>query len=368
MTLAEILEAHWAAYVERVGGLHRVPVEHRRAVEAVLSCRTPRKGGHAHRCTKCGKRHFAYHSCNHRACPACGGHDQRQWASNQQARLLPVPYYMITPTVPDKLRWIFLHAPRETYGLLFESAWGALRELCQNPRRLGGDPAALAILHTWTRQMLHHPHIHLIVPAIAVAPGGCRLAHPPSERFLIAWQPLVKRIRNRFHQTLAKRHPDLHRKVDPSVWKTQWRINCAHVGKGKTALRYAAAYVSKTAFSEQRLRGYDDAGRIRLRCKDSDTRQWRTVPLQPVEFIRRWLIHVLPKGFVRVRHYGFLSPAAHKALRRVRHLLGLGAQPKPEKIHLPPLPCPHCDGHLECIGKIPPQRGPPFYREILSAA
>lgn len=368
MRLAEILDEHWAAYVEHVGGLHRVPLEHRRAVEAVLSCRTPRMGGSAHRCTDCGKIHYAYHSCNHRACPQCGAYDQRQWASNQQVRLLPVPYYMVTPTVPEQLRWIFLVSPREAYGLLFEAASGALRDLCRNPRHLGADPGFLAFLHTWTREMLHHPHLHLIVPAVGLRPGGCSLAHPKYDNFLVPWRPLIDRIRNRFKAGLAEKDPGLYRRVDPAIWKTQWRINCRHVGRGKTALRYAAAYVCKSAFSEPRLQGYDRHEHILLRCKPSDTGIWKTVPLEPVEFIRRWLIHVLPKGFVRVRHYGWLGSAAHKTLRRVRHLLGLGAQPKAEKLLLPPLCCHHCDGRLEAMGKIPPQRGPPLHREILTAA
>lgn len=368
MRLAGILDKHWVAYVEHVGGLHRVPPEHRRAVEAVLSCRTPRMGGSAHRCSDCGLIHFAYHSCNHRACPQCGGHDQLEWANKQQARLLPVPYYMVTPTVPEQLRWIFLAAPSLAYGLLFEAASGALRDLCQNPRHLGADPGFLAVLHTWTREMLHHPHLHLIVPAVGLQPGGCSLAHPKYNGFLVPWNPLIDRIRNRFNTGLAKKDPELHGRVDPAVWQTQWRINCKHVGRGKTALRYAAAYVSKSAFTEKRLQGYDSDGRILLRCKPSDTGIWKTIALDPVEFIRRWLLHVLPKGFVRVRHYGFLAAAAHKALRRVRHLLGLGPQIKPEKIELPPLCCPQCDGRLEKIGKIPPQRGPPLHREILSVA
>lgn len=368
MRLAEILDEHWAAYVEHVGGLHRVPLEHRRAVEAVLSCRTPRLGGSSHRCSDCGKVHFAYHSCNHRACPQCGGYDQRQWANKQEARLLPVAYYMVTPTVPEELRHLFLFAPREAYAILFEAASGALRDLCRNTRHLGAEPGFLAVLHTWTREMLHHPHVHLIVPAVGLRPGGCSIAHPKYDDFLVPWRPLIDRIRNLFFEALAERHPGLHARVDAKVWRTQWRINCKNVGRGKTALRYAAAYICKSAFTERRLQGYDRDGRILLRCKNSDTGIWRTIPLEPVEFIRRWLIHVLPKGFVRVRHYGWLSSAAHKALRRVRHLLGLGAQTKAEKILLPPLCCPHCDGRLEALGKIPPQRGPPLHREILTAA
>jgi hypothetical protein len=121
---------------------------------------------------------------------------------------------------------------------------------------------------------------------------------------------LVKRIRNRFAEVLAGRHPELHATVEAKVWTMQWRINCKHVGKGKTALRYASAYVAKSAFTEKRLAGYNAQGRILLRCKNSDTGIWKTIALKPVEFIRRWLIHVLPKGFVRVRHYGLAQPGS----------------------------------------------------------
>lgn len=365
MHFADILRAHWSDYVAGAEG--PIPSRQWRAVEAVLSCRTERRGGHVHHCARCRCEHYIFHSCNHRSCPACGNRDQEQWTRRQEARLLPVPYYLITLTVPDPLRRLFLHHPRELYPLFFAEAAGAVRDLCGNPRHLGGEPGFIAVLHTWTRRMLHHPHLHLLVPAVALGQGGAHLVHPRHEEYLIPKRALARRLRTRFEARLQSDHPQLAARVDLSIHSQDWVVQCKEAGRGKCALRYLAAYVKKSAFSESRLAGYDADGRVLLRYKDSADDQWKIEPLEPRELIRRWLLHVLPKGLVRIRHFGWLSPAAGKTLRRIRFLLGLGPVRPCKPLTAPPA-CPRCHGPLTFLRRILPVRGPPLSRQILQPA
>jgi len=167
-----ILRRHWHEYIARNGGATKIPAVHWRAVEAVLSCRTPRLGGHVYTCKECKGEHFAYHSCNHRACPQCGSSGQQLWSARQQARRLPVPYFMVTFTVPEPLRWFFLRYDCVAYGLLFTAASEAIKELFADPKHFGGQAGFTAVLHTWTRQMEFHPHLHVLVPAVAIGESG----------------------------------------------------------------------------------------------------------------------------------------------------------------------------------------------------
>jgi hypothetical protein len=167
-----------------------------------------------------------------------------------------------------------------------------------------------------------------------------------------------------FAERLLNQHPDLHRRIDPAVWQEEWVTDCRPAGRGRCALRYLAAYVARFAFNESRLSGYDERGCILLRYKDSADAQWKSEPVYPQELIRRWLLHVLPKGFVAVRHFGFLSPAAIRALRRVRFLLGRGPVGKPVRPVFM-MSCPCCQRPMILAGRIPAARGPPLSREVL---
>lgn len=364
MTLADLLRRHWPEYVRRAGGAGKIPAPHWRAVEAVLSCRTPRLGGHVHACADCGGEHFAYHSCNHRACPRCGGREQQLWAARQQARRLPVPYFMVTFTVPEQLRPFFRRHQRLAYKLLFAAACAAVKDLFEDPKHFGGQAGFTAVLHTWTRQMQFHPHLHLLVPAAALGRDGCEALRAKQPDFLLPHAPLKRRYRARFLDHLRERHPGLYDEWAPLVRNIDWNVNLQSVGRGKKAIRYLAAYVNKSAFSENRLGGYDPQGRILLRWRDSRDGKSKIVALSPCEFIRRWLQHVLPKGLTRLRHYGFLAAAAVKAYRRLRFLLG-GSHIAVEIPEEMPLRCPCCEGPLQRMRKILPARGPPLSAALL---
>ena len=358
MTLADLLDKHWSDYVASQGGRGKIPTAHWRAVEAVLGCRTPRLGGHLYTCPECKSEHFAYHSCNHRACPRCGGLQQQLWALRQQARRLPVPYFMLTFTVPEALRWFFLRYDKVAYNTLFAAVAAAIKELFADPKHFGGQAGFTAVLHTWTRQIEFHPHLHVLVPAVALSFEGTEAIRAKNEEFLLPHKPLALRYREQFMALLRDKHPELYGQIDPEVWCIDWNINIRAVGRAKRAVRYLAAYVNKSAFSQERLIGYDDQGRVRLWWQDSKDGKRKMMTLEPTELIRRWLLHVLPKGLTRVRHYGFLSGAAAKSYRRLRFLLG-GKHLPVELPKTEAISCPCCGAPMRQTRKIKPARGPP---------
>lgn len=367
LTLAEVLAEHWPGYAHK----HRAHLcaAHYRAVRGVLTCRTAALGGRLYRCGDCHSRHFAYHSCNHRSCPQCGALDQQIWTAKQEARLLPVDYFMVTFTVPSELRSLCASFPEELYTLLIKQSAAALKDVIHTKTK-GGKIGFTSVLHTWGRQLQHHPHVHCIVPAAALRADSDTIVKPGKSSFLVHYRPLAERFRNLLRGSLKTQHPELYQKLTSRQLKslsraTTWNVQLQHVGAGRTALRYLARYVKRSGFTNQRLIGYDSSRTgILLRWTPSGTQQSCVLRLSIEEFIRRWLLHVLPKGFARIRHYGYLSSAAKKTRLRVRLLLG-GTLGEPE----PKLPepqqhcCPKCQGALEFlreIARINPYRGPPL--------
>ena len=335
VTLAEILRRHWPAYRAQFG--NAIPPAHRAAVAAILSCRTPPRGGQLFRCD-CGAFHFAYHSCGHRACHQCGQADAQAWAQRQESRLLPVPYFLVTFTVPEELRAVMRAHPKELYHALFAHSAGALADVALS--KLGVEPGFTGVLHTWTRQLLYHPHVHYLVPGGGLSPDGLRwkrVAHP---QFFLPQSVLAARFKNRLRQHLEQAHPDLLRQIPARAWQQDWVVDVQPVGRGQTALRYLAAYVQKTALSAARLLACD-ARTVTFTYAERATGETKTLRLSGQEFLRRFLQHVLPTGFRRVRHFGWLSPAAKKRWQRIHALLDW--QPAAPPIAAP-APCwaPHC--------------------------
>lgn len=328
---------------------------HYRAVRSVLKCRTEELGGQLYRCDDCHKHHFAYHSCNHRSCPQCGAYDQQVWTAKQEARLLPVPYFMVTFTIPSELRSVCKKHPKELYNILIKQSAIALKDIIQTKTK-GGAAGFTSILHTWGRQLQHHPHVHCIVPALALR--GDEMIRPPKDGFLVHFRPLAAHFRTLFKTALKKQHPDIDEALTAEQRqvfhpKKQWNVQLQHVGQGKTALRYLARYVCRSGFTNKRLIGYDKTGKnVLLKYTPSGTKTTKILKLSIEEFIRRWLIHVLPKGFLRIRHYGFLSSAAKKQRLKIWSHLGalepVAILPKKE-----PFCCPHCDGVLQYLSDIP---------------
>lgn len=362
MELASIFAAHWGRFAS--AHRHLLTGAHYRAAEAVLACRTADLGGQVHHCGDCRRQKYVYHSCNHRACPKCGGREQKEWAAAQEAKLMRAAYFMLTFTLPGELRTFAYREQRWFYDLLFRAMAATLADFAQDGKHLGGTPGFTAVLHTWTREMQYHPHLHVIMPGLALSADGLRVRRAKGKRYLFPVKALGAAFRHRVRQLMAARdreQPTPHlASLEASVWRKAWVIDARAVGRGKTAVRYLARYVTKTALSEQRLLGYDAEGNLRLNCQDSQSRRWHIVALSVDEFLRRWSLHVLPKGLVRVRHYGFHSAAAKSKRERLHQILGTQPAPKPGPIPPPPPTCPCCGKPMTLLCVIPrPARGWP---------
>lgn len=296
-----------------------MPTRQRQVLHRLLACRTSALGGALHYCPNCQHRHFSYHSCNDRHCPQCGGQDAQAWFGQNATLLLPVHYFLVTFTVPEGLRrWIRSH-PTEGYALLLASSSQALQGLAHNPKRLGASLGMLGVLHTWTRTLEYHPHVHYLVPGGGLSRDQ-RQWFASRPQFLLPVKALSDRCRTLFRQALQEQVPEALAQLPPQVWKQRWVVHSAAVGSGQDALRYLSRYVFKTATGNRQLQLLPN-GRLRWPFRQSGTGVWRHIELEPFEFIRRFLQHVLPPNFHRVRRFGWLHPAGRASFKRVRALL-----------------------------------------------
>jgi hypothetical protein len=263
---------------------------------------------------------FKIHSCNDRNCPLCGQTDAERWLQRQRERLLlPAPYFLLTFTVPEPLRFFLRSHLQIGLDLLFATSAQALQELAANPKRLGAQLGLLAVLHTWSRTLIFHPHIHFLVPGGGLSPDGRRwIAARPN--YLLPVKALGAQVRTRFKERLQQEQPGLFKPVPAIVWKRHWNVDCRPAGSGQNALRYLARYVFKTA-TGNRLVSLQPDGRLRWPYRDSRTGQATAMALEPLDWMSRFLQHVLPPCFARVRTFGWLHPAAKVRLNRVRALL-----------------------------------------------
>ena len=328
--LAEIFRRHGPAYRARFAA--RMPRDQLRAMRAIEACRTPALGGHVWRCPQCGKERWSFHSCGNRHCPACGQDDAREWLRRQEALRLPVTYHLCTFTVPEELRGVIRSHPREGLAILFAASSSTLLDLCANPKWFGVQPGATGVLHTWTRAQVYHPHVHYLVTGGGLAPDGSwREADP---EFLVPVTALSPVFRARFRDALRKRLPEAFALIPKEVWRRDWVVHSKPVGNGEQALRYLSRYIYRVALADSAILAHDEY-RVTFRYRDSETGKSRKMTLPVMEFIRRFLQHVLPSGFVKIRHYGLHHPSRRKTLALVRAALCVR-----QKIPLPVLPPP----------------------------
>ena len=353
MRLADVLSAHWPAYVAKFGKL--IPDEQRAAVRAILRCRTAALGGQLYRCA-CGQEHFAWHSCNHRACPRCGRDDAAAWLEQQRVRLLPVPYFLVTLTVPAELREVIRAGRRRWYGALLREGAGAVQDLAAAPKHLGAELGLTALLQTWTRDLRYHPHVHLLVPGGGLTADGRRWLRVKDAQFFLPQVKLAARFKGRLKAWLKAEHPDLLKLVPAKVWWIKWVADVQPVGSGEAALKYLANYLCRPPLHESQLETCDAQGvTFRYRANGGEVRR---ATVSGPEFVRRVLQHVLPKGFQRVRHYGWLGAAAKTKWERIAALLDWRAPaPQPATRNPQPVRCPGCGQVMVLIGSV--ARKPP---------
>lgn len=333
-----------------------------RALAAIARCRTPALGGHVYRCTDCAESDFAYHSCHHRACPRCGGNRTAAWTAQQEARLLPVPYFLVTFTVPEELRGAFAARPEIMHAMLFRESAGALQQVAADRRLLGAELGFVGVLHTWGRQLQRHPHVHYIVPGGGLSFDGTRWVSARQHDWLLPVAKLGAVFRARLEEALRAEAPALHASIPAGTWRGHWVVHSQPAGSGEPVVRYLARYVSRTAISDERIVAAGDE-RVTFRYTDSATQQRRLCTLEADEFLRRYLQHVPPPGQHRVRYFGWLHPSAKRRRMQVETLLQ-----KPIVVVAPPPPavqwhlrCPHCERFtLVRVGSLPRQaRAPP---------
>jgi hypothetical protein len=334
----------------------------RRALLAIQRCRTPALGGQVYRCASCQKTDYAYHSCNHRACPRCGGSRTVAWTERQEARLLPVPYFLVTFTTPKELRRACAARPEVVYDLLFREAAGTLQSIAARPRHLGAELGMIGVLHTWGRQLQHHPHLHFIVPGGGLSPDGKAWKHSRQPNWLLPGDLLAATMRQRMDEALRAAAPDLHAQIPAACWRAGWWVHTQPAGSGENVVKYLARYVGRTAISDERM---IEAGDHAVRFAYTDTRsgERRECTLQAGEFMRRYLQHVLPPGQHRIRYFGWMHPAAKQRRALVETLLAVVIVVRPTVDVSPPwhLRCPHCEQFtLVRIGTL--ARAPPACR------
>ena len=372
LEVADIFRGHGAAWRRATPG--HVSLGQLKVMSAIERCRTAALGGHVTRCEACAHTEIAYNSCRNRHCPKCQGAAARDWLAEREAELLPVPYFHLVFTLPAAIADLAYQNKAVIYDLLFKASSETLLTIAADPKHLGARIGVTAVLHTWGSAMTHHPHVHMIVPGGGSALDGSRwVAGKPG--FFVPVRVLSKLFRRLMLEKLKAAHAvgrltffGEHAGLrDPKAFaaqlaplrKTNWFVYAKPPFAGPQAvLAYLARYTHRVAISNRRLVALDENG-VTFRYKDyrrNGQERYRTMTLVPGEFIRRFLLHVLPKGFHRIRHYGLLASAARKAnIARARELLAAPAPPTaPDAItkaiataptdHRPP--CPSCGGRM----------------------
>jgi hypothetical protein len=374
LTLGDVIRRFRPALFEQRGAT-LTPAQH--AVLATLGrCRTAALGGHIYRCDNCGAERIAYNSCGNRHCPSCLGHKSAEWLEEREAELLPVPYFHVVFTVPAEVAALALGNKEVVYNILFRAASETLGQVAANPKYLGARIGFLAVLHTWTQTLLHHPHIHCIVPGGGISPDGTQWVKSRNDFFLPV-RVLSRLFRGKFLAYLAEaaRAGTLRFAGATTPLATlsglaaflrqqrtkEWVVYTkAPFGSPQQVLKYLARYTHRVAISDRRIRDIQDTG-VTFSYRDNASASQRVMTLPGVEFLRRFLLHVLPTHFTRIRYYGLLASRSRaKNIARCRELLAADTSTTPSTPSEPKPDddrdlCPCCGiGRLRDIGTLSP--------------
>jgi hypothetical protein len=343
LEVADLFRQYGQAYRQA----HRVSPAHRRVMTAIETCRTAALGGHVEACDACGHQRIAYNSCRNRHCPKCQSLARAQWVEARHAELLDCAYFHVVFTLPEAIAAIATQNKRLIYALLFRATADTLRTIAADPRHLGAAIGFVAVLHTWGQTLLHHPHLHCVVPGGGLSPDGRRWI-PCRPGFFLPVRVLSRRFRRVFLDALDTAHDTklLHLEgslaplAHPATWtrllatlrNTEWVVYAKRPFAGpRHVIEYVGRYTHRVAISNDRLLA-DDGGHVRFTYTDHrrHARRRTVMTLTAPEFIRRFLLHVLPGGFHRIRYYGWLAARQRRTmLARCRHLLGCAASMTP---------------------------------------
>jgi len=339
MRLASVLDQYHDTFQAKYGS--QLLPGHIGAIEAISRCRTPEAGELLVQCLDCGNATWQPRSCGHRNCPQCQNHEASLWLDRQQAKLLPVEYFMATFTLPYQIRSLAWHNQKLIYNILFACASGTLKDFGLNPKNLGANIGMTAVLHTHNRRLDYHPHIHVIVPG-----GGVDKARKQWKKkkgkYLFNEFALAKVFRARFLEAMNKAEISV-----PDSLPHKWVVDCTHVGKGLSALKYLSRYLYRGVIPENNIVSSQD-GNVTFKYVESRTGKTRYRTLKGEDFLWLVLQHVLPKGFRRVRDYGFLHGNAKKLLSLVQMVLQVLIEtctPRPR----PAFKCPMCQAAMRIM-------------------
>jgi len=340
-TLNRYAEPFFAVYGDRLTDAHR------HALCAMRRCRTEHYGQLTLQCAACEHTDIAYRSCGHRSCHRCQHHDNNRWLERQQAKLLPVDYFMVTFTLPAECRGVVWYNQKTMYSLLFDIAISTCRDFAKRDKHLQGTIGQTAVLHTQTRRLDYHPHVHVIIPGGAID-AKQRRWRTPHNRYLFAHKALANVFRARMLEAMRQAQL-LPQKPMPD----NWIVDCRKIGNGLPSLKYLSRYLYRGVISEKQLLA-DDGESVTFAYRDGNSGQKRSGTVSGARFIWLLIQHVLPTGYRRVRDYGFLHGNARKTLIRVQWFLKIAiGLPVIEKVR-PSFLCKQCGEPMKMIGFVPP--------------
>ncbi len=377
LEVADVVQQYGAPFLARYGA--SLCEEQHRALRAIAVCRTAALGGHKTQCDHCGYEEISYTSCRNRHCPKCHGAAQVAWLAAREREVLDVPYVHVVFTLPHTLSPLSLQNPRVLYSVLFRTVAQTLQDIAGDPKHLGADIGGFTVLHTWGQQLHHHPHLHCVLPAGGLAPDGTRWL-PCRPHFFLPVKVLSRRFRHLFLDALGHAYtqgaltfaggcrplaslPAWHHFL-ASLHTTDWVVYAKEpLRTPQHVLKYLARYTHRVAIANQRLLALEN-GQVSFRYKDYQRgHRLRTRTIDAVEFLRRFLLHVLPRGFQRIRHFGFLANRVRQAKLAVcRALLSQQTAPPPLRdVDAEPAPAPAASGTV-CPAC---QRGQMYWVETL---
>ena len=308
--VAGVLNAHWPGVQQST----QYNTWQLRTLDAIRRCRTASLGSHVDGCTSCGHLRISYNSCRNRHCPKCQGKEREKWVQAREAELLPVPYFHVVFTLPDSLNQLCMYKPQQMYNILFATVWGVLKSFGKDPKWLGAQAGMISILHTWGQTLTLHPHLHCIVPGGGLTKDGSWKTAKSDGKYLFNVKAMSIVFRGRFIDALKQQLPgQIDKTLLNALYKHNWVVYAKRPFAGpQSVIEYLGRYTHKVAISNHRIKNVE-SGKVTFSYKDykhgSVTRE---MPLDAYEFIRRFSMHILPKAFVRIRHYGILSSTSKK--------------------------------------------------------
>ena len=351
--LGDVVRRFAPSYLKIQG--EKILPSQKKALSDIAACHTEILGGQQFVCKDCSKKFWHYHSCRNRSCPACHGRDTKKWLDKRKAEIFECGYYHIIVTVPSDIRAAFLANQKKMYSLLMKCAAQSVIELARDKKYLGATPAVLLVLHTWGNNLQYHPHVHMLVSAGGISNDGENWKTPRNNKFLIPCKALSTLVRIKFGALLKRSDPELYFSLPSKIWYSGWNSFLKHYGTGsESILAYLGRYVFRIAIANARIISMDDT-HVSFKVKNRKTGEWKCLKLTGEEFLRRFVMHILPRGFHKVRYYGLWHYSKRHLQNKVHILLCQDSKPKEintliehiteeesglEKIFTPE--CPHC--------------------------